>query len=74
MGGQLVVAVSDGGELVLHDLLVKWVQENLLRFLSIDVDSDTSSRDVGWEALTQSNKQSINLCGLIDNFKNNHRK
>lgn len=50
VSGKLVVAVSDGGNLVLHDLFIKWVQVNLLGFLSIDIDSHTTSSDVGWEA------------------------
>ena len=57
--GQLVVAVGDGGDLILHDLLVKWVQEHLLVLLTIKVDSDSSSSDVGWEALLQDG-QTIN--------------
>ena len=53
VSGQLVVAVSDGGDLVLHDLLVEWVKEDLLVLLSLDVNSDSSSSDVGWEALIE---------------------
>ena len=52
VSGQLVVAVSDGGDLALHDLLVKWIQEDLLVLLTIKVDSHSSSGDVGWEALS----------------------
>ena len=52
VSSKLVVAVSDGGDLVLHDLFIKWIQENLLRFLSVDVDSHTTSSDIRWEALT----------------------
>ena len=51
VGGQLVVAVNDGSEFAVHDLLVKWVQEHLLVLLSIDVNPNSSSGDVGWEAL-----------------------
>jgi hypothetical protein len=51
VGGQLVVAVGDSGELVLHELLVEWVEEDFLVLLSVNVDPDSSSRDVGWEAL-----------------------
>ena len=58
VSGKLVVAVSDGGNLVLHDLFIKWIQVNLLGFLSIDIDSHTTSSDVGWEALVI--KQTIN--------------
>lgn len=46
VSGQLVVAVGDGSELVLHDLLVKWVQEDLLVLLAIEVNSKASSGDV----------------------------
>ena len=52
MSGQLVVAVGDSFDLVLHDLLVEWVQVHFLRFLSVDVDSHTASSDIRWEALT----------------------
>lgn len=51
MGGQLVVAVSDGSQSGLHGILVKWVQEHLLGLLTVDVNSHTSSSDVRWEAL-----------------------
>jgi hypothetical protein len=50
VSGQLVVAVSDGGDLALHDLLVKWVQEDLLVLLALKVDPDLPSSDMGWEA------------------------
>ena len=60
MSGQLVVAVGDGGDLVLHDLLVEWVEEHLLVFLAVKVNSHSSSGDVGWEALYQVVKQLIN--------------
>ena len=52
VSSQLVVAVSDCFNLVLHDLLVEWVQEYFLRFLSVNVNSHTTSSDVRWEALT----------------------
>ena len=52
VGGELVVAVSDGGELVLHHLLVEWVKANLLGLLTVNVNSHTSTGDVGWEALS----------------------
>ena len=51
VGGKLVVAVSDGSELVIHDLLIEWVKVHLLGFLTIDINSHTSASDVGWEAL-----------------------
>jgi len=50
VSSQLVVAVSDSFNLVLHDLLVEWVQVHFLRFLSVNVDSHTTSSDVRWEA------------------------
>ena len=46
VSGQLVVAVSDGGDLVLHDLLVERVKEDLLVLLSVDVHSDLLASDV----------------------------
>lgn len=46
MSGQLVVAVSDGGDLVLHDLLVEWVKEDLLVLLAVEVNSDLLAGDV----------------------------
>ena len=46
MSGQLVVAVGDGGDLVLHDLLVQWVKEDLLVLLAVEVDSDLLASDV----------------------------
>ena len=52
MGGELVVAVGNGSNFVIHDLLVEWVKANLLGLLTVDVDSHTSSSDVGWEALS----------------------
>lgn len=51
VGGKLVVAVGDGGDLVLHEVLVEWVEEDLLVLSSVNADSDSSSGDVGWEAL-----------------------
>ena len=61
MSGQLVVAVSDGGDLALHDLLVEWVQEDLLVLLSIDVNPNSPSCDIGWEAL-KAKRQLIDRC------------
>jgi len=46
VSGQLVVAVSDGGDLVLHHLLVEWVKEDLLVLLAVKVDSDLLAGDV----------------------------
>ena len=53
VGGQLVVAVGDGGNSALHDLSVQWVEENLLVLLAVVGHSHGSSGDVGWEALNQ---------------------
>ena len=43
VGRQLVVAVGDGGQLALHDLLVKRIEVHFLVLLSVDVNSDSSS-------------------------------
>ena len=51
MSGELMVEVHNGIELVLHDFLVHWVEENLLVLLTIDGNSDGSSSDLGWEDL-----------------------
>ena len=64
VGGQLVVAVGDGGESGLHGLPVEWVKEHLLGLLAINVNSHTSASDVRWEALTiikQINSRSLIL-------------
>ena len=46
MGGQFVVTVGDGGDLVLHNFLVQWVKEDFLMSLSINGHSLGSSSDV----------------------------
>ena len=51
MSGQLVVAVDDGIELVLHLLNVQWVEKHDLLSLAIGLDSEGSFSDVGWENL-----------------------
>ena len=51
MGGELVIAVHDGVNLVVHDLLVEWVEENLGVLLALHGDSGGFSGDVGWEDL-----------------------
>jgi len=51
VSGELMVAVHNGIELVLHNFLVHWVEENLLVLLSINGDSDGSSGNLGWENL-----------------------
>jgi hypothetical protein len=51
VGGQLVVAVSNGGQSVEHDFSVKWVKEDLVVLLAIGSDSGGSSGDEAWEAL-----------------------
>lgn len=50
VGGKLVVAVGDGGDLVLHEVSVEWVEEDLLVLSAVKADLDSSSRNVGWEA------------------------
>ena len=51
VGGELVIAVHDGIKLVLHSILVQWVEHDLLVFLSVKGNSDGFSSDVRWEAL-----------------------
>lgn len=51
VGGELVVAVSDGVNSVFNDFLIKWVEEHLLVSSAIDGHSLGSSSDVGWETL-----------------------
>ena len=45
-----MVAVSDGNDSALHDLSIEWVHVDLVVLSSVDVDSGSSSGDVGWEA------------------------
>jgi len=54
VGGEFVVAVGDGINLVLHDFSVEWVEEDLLVLLSVKGDSDGFSGDVGGEDLWRS--------------------
>lgn len=49
MGSQLVVAVDDGIELVLHLLNVQGIQQNDLLSSAIGLDSEGSLSDVRWE-------------------------
>ena len=51
VGGQLLVAVGNGGVSALHVLLVEGVKQDLLDLLSVDLDSGRSASDVGWETL-----------------------
>ena len=46
VGCQLVVAVSDGGNLVFHDVLVEWVEEDLLVLLTVKGNTDSSSGNI----------------------------
>jgi len=48
---KLVVAVGDGVDLGLHNVLVEWIKEDLLVLLSVKGDSNSFSSNVGWEAL-----------------------
>merc|ERR1712139_530292 len=50
VGSQLVVAVSDGGNLVLHEVFVQWVEVDLLVLLSVKSNADSSSGNVRREA------------------------
>lgn len=50
VGGKLMVAVGDGGDLVLHEVSVEWVEEDLLVLSSVNGNFDSSSGNVGWEA------------------------
>lgn len=51
LSGQSLVAVGDGVELVLHEVLVEWVEENLLLASALDGHSGGSTGDVGGENL-----------------------
>ena len=51
MSSKLVVAVGDGVDLGLHNVLVEGIKEDLLVLMSVKGDSDSFSSDVGWEAL-----------------------
>ena len=51
VSGQLMVAVHDGINLVLHSILVQWVEHNLLVFLSVKGNSGGFSGDMRREAL-----------------------
>jgi len=46
VGGESVVAVSDGNDSALHDLSVEWVHHDLLVLSSVNGDSNGSSGDV----------------------------
>ena len=48
VGGQLVVAVHDGIQLVVHNLLVEWVEEDLGVLLAIHGNSGGLTSDVRW--------------------------
>lgn len=48
VGGELVVAVLDSVELVIHNLLVEWVEEDLSVLLAIHGNSGRFSSDVRW--------------------------
>lgn len=51
MGGKLVIAVHNGIDLVVHDLLVEWVEENLGVLSALHGHSGGFTGDVGWEDL-----------------------
>jgi len=52
VGGEFMVAMHDGINLVLDEFLIQWVEHNLLVLLSVNGHSDGSSGDVGGEHLT----------------------
>ena len=56
VGGQSVIAVSDGINSVVHHFLIEWVKVYSLMSVSINANSDGSSSNVGWEALYKVNK------------------
>lgn len=58
VGGELVIAVHDGVELVVHNLLVEWVKEDLGVLLAIHGNSGGFSSDVRWVDL---NRNKINF-------------
>jgi hypothetical protein len=51
VSGELMVAVGDGCNSALHNLSVKWIEEDLGVSSSVKGDSGGLSSDVGWEAL-----------------------
>lgn len=51
MGGDLVVDLSHGVDLLLNSLLVEWVQVQLDVFLSVKGNSGGLASDGGWVAL-----------------------
>ena len=51
MGGKGLVAVSNSGKSIGHGLSIEWVEVDLLDLSAVGVDSDSSTSDVGWEAL-----------------------
>ena len=46
MGSELVVAVHDGVELVVHSVFVQWIKLNLLVLLTVKGNSDGFGSDV----------------------------
>jgi hypothetical protein len=50
MGGELVIAVHNGINLVLHGVFVEWLKLSLLVFLTVKGNSDGFTSDVRWEA------------------------
>ena len=53
VGGELVIAVHNGIELVVHNLLVEWVKEDLGVLLTIHGDSGGFTSDVRWVDLNK---------------------
>ena len=51
VGGELVVAVHNGVKLVVHGVLVQWVEVDLGVLLTVHGNSGGFSSDVGWENL-----------------------
>jgi len=49
VGGELVVAIDDGVELVLHGLNIEGIKQDDLLLLTISLHSERSFSDVGWE-------------------------
>jgi len=46
MGGKLVIAVGNGIELALHNILIEWIKIDLLVLLTVKGNSNSSSANV----------------------------
>ena len=53
VSGKLVIAMHDGVKFVVHDILIKWVKEDLGVLLAIHGNSGGFSSDVRWVDLNR---------------------